>query len=319
MKFNHQQISNFKGLIDNHLYDLYKDGPISLTEPIHYVLSNSGKRLRPILTLLTTEACGGNIDIAIPLALSVEILHNFTLVHDDIMDEDHFRHGQLTVHEKWDIGGAILTGDAMLALAMKMLQKHDKHPHDLMSIFTEGLLKVCEGQALDKEFESRNDIPLNEYIRMIDMKTGHLLGLSSELGAISAGIDTNNRELLRNFGRLLGRAFQIQDDILELYSHSDEMGKSLESDIILGKNTYPMLLAMNEIPEDIKDAISLAHHDFPKEIKKIRILMTESGIQNKIKAEIKNIISQAEKLLELININTNDLKCFSDIILNRKN
>ena len=239
-------IPEYRSEINNGLADIYPRGPISLTKPVAYVLNGGGKRLRPLLTIFSAEACGGTKSSVFSAALAVEVLHNFTLVHDDIMDQDSIRHGQETVHNKWDDGVAILTGDAMLSLALRLLNETPVESHLQMKIFIDGLLAVCEGQALDKEFETCNTVSLAEYIQMIDLKTGYLIGLSAELGAISVGAKDEDVIKVRNYGRLIGRAFQIQDDLIEAVGDADTIGKSVESDKSKNKAAYPILFGVDE-------------------------------------------------------------------------
>ena len=314
-----QDISAFQDEINSQLISVYKTGPESLVDPINYILSGKGKRVRPILTLFTAESFGGTKSESMPAALAVEILHNFTLVHDDIMDEDHIRHGKPTVHHKWDVGTAILSGDAMLSLALKMIQKSPQFNEKLMTSFIDGLQAVCEGQALDKEFETREIVTLDEYIQMIDLKTGYLLGLSAELGAISVGVNDDDVIKVREFGRLIGRAFQIQDDLLEIYSDSTNMGKSLESDLLLGKKTYLMIQAKESVPTELNSALELAQENFTAGLEKVRILLIDSGIRQKAEEKIKSTIEEADFLLNELNIETDRLSFFSNLITNRGN
>lgn len=311
--------SLYKDEINSHLLSVYNIGPKSLVDPINYVLSGKGKRVRPILTLFTAESFGGTKSESMPAALAVEILHNFTLVHDDIMDEDHIRHGKLTVHHKWDVGTAILAGDAMLSLALKMIQKSPQFNQKLMTSFIDGLQAVCEGQALDKEFETRNSVSLAEYIQMIDLKTGYLIGLSAELGAISVGANDEDVTKVRDYGRLIGRAFQIQDDLLEIYSDSNNMGKSLGSDLLLGKKTYLMIKAKESISLELNLALELAQENFTAGLETVRTLLIDLGIRQKTEEKIKSIIKEADLLLNELNIETDKLSFFSNLITNRGN
>ena len=314
-----QHISAYRDEINSQLLSVYNTGPESLVNPINYVLSGKGKRIRPILTLFTAESFGGTKSESMPAALAVEILHNFTLVHDDIMDEDHIRHGKPTVHHKWDVGTAILSGDAMLSLALKMIQKSPQFNEKLMTSFIDGLQAVCEGQAFDKEFETREIVTLDEYIHMIDLKTGYLIGLSAELGAISVGVNDDDVIKVREYGRLIGRAFQIQDDLLEIYSDSNNMGKSLESDLLLGKKTYLMIQAKESVPTELNSALELAQENFTAGLEKVRILLIDSGIRQKAEEKIKSTIKEADLLLNGLNIETDKLSFFSNLITNRGN
>ena len=309
-------IPKYRDEINNRLSNIYPKGPESLMKTVEYVLNGGGKRLRPLLTIFSAEACGGSKDDVFSSALAVEVLHNFTLVHDDIMDRDHIRHGQETVHHKWDDGIAILTGDAMLSLALNLLnQSHVQHAQ--MKIFIKGLLTVCEGQALDKEFEIYNSVTLDEYLQMIDLKTGHLIGLAAELGAISAGADSKTCHAIRDYGRLVGRAFQIQDDYLEIFSDSSNMGKSLESDIKLGKKTFLMIQALKKNRRLIHNALKTAQTDFAEGITQIRDYLEKVGIKEAVQMEIDTILNLADKKLSGLLIDKQKLLYFSDLIKKR--
>ena len=309
-------IPKYRNEINNRLSNIYPNGPESLTKTVEYVLNGGGKRLRPLLTIFSAEACGGSKDDVFLSALAVEVLHNFTLVHDDIMDRDHLRHGQETVHHKWDDGIAILTGDAMLSLALNLLnQSHVQHAQ--MKIFIDGLLAVCEGQALDKEFETNNPVTLDAYLQMIDLKTGNIIGLAAELGAISAGVDSETCSAIRDYGRLVGRAFQIQDDYLEIFSDSFNMGKSLESDIILGKKTFLMILGLEKNSRLMNKALKTAKTNFKEGIKEIRNYFENEGIKESTMDEINTILKIADEKLSGLSINKDKLLYFSELIKKR--
>ena len=310
-------VSQYRDDINKGLFDIYPDGPISLTQPVRYVLRGGGKRIRPLLTIFSAEACGGSKDDVFSSALAVELLHNFTLVHDDIMDQDYIRHGQKTVHKKWDDGVAILSGDAMLALSLSLLKQSPVILQSQMKIFIEGLLAVCEGQALDKEFETQNLVTIDDYIRMIDLKTGHMIGLAAELGAISAGIDPMVCEAVRDYGRLVGRAFQIQDDYLEIFSDSTNMGKSLKSDIMLGKKTFLMIQALEKNGIMMNHALKIVQTDFKTGIEEIRSCMEKEGIREKTKEEIDLILNLANERLNNLSIDKDKLLYFSELIKKR--
>jgi len=303
--------------LNKRLEEIYPKGPQSLTEPIHYVLNGSGKRLRPLLAIFTAEACGGSKENVLCPALAIELLHNFTLVHDDIMDQDLLRHGQETVHRKWDNGVAILTGDAMLSLALDLINQSPSAQHKQMKIFIKGLLAVCEGQALDKEFETKEAVSIDEYIHMIDLKTGYMIGLAAQIGATSAGADDKTSKALRDYGCLLGRAFQIQDDYLEIFSDSSNMGKSLKSDIILGKKTFLMIHALERNRKRIKTALVTVQKDFDKGMAEIREFMQVTDIQDIARQEINNIIELADRKLSHLNIKKEKLMYFSELIKKR--
>ncbi|MCK4578763.1 MAG: polyprenyl synthetase family protein [Candidatus Marinimicrobia bacterium] len=311
----HRQL---KAQVDERLAAIYPEGPHLLVEPIKHVLSNGGKRLRPILTMLSAEACGASPADALHAAAAVEVLHNFTLVHDDVMDRDNIRHGQPTVHTVWDEGVAILTGDAMFINALAELRLNPGDVEEMSSVFIRGALAVCEGQALDKEFETRNDVTRHEYLQMIDLKTGHLLGLAAELGAIVARAPAGVIACLRNFGQLLGRAFQIQDDLLEIFSDTATMGKSLGSDLVAQKKTYPVVAAAEKAQAEVKAALEEAGTDLDSGMQTLRRVLTESGVKAGAEEEIERTVGTALDELRLLGDKATSIKLFADLVLNRK-
>lgn len=220
--------------------------PHTLYEPISYFLNLGGKRLRPVLTLLATELFGEAIEKSVSAALAIEVFHNFTLMHDDIMDQAPLRRGKTTVHEKWNTNTAILSGDAMLIMAYQLLtETDDKHLQQLFVSFNKMALEVCEGQQLDIDFGNTSHVTEEEYIRMIRLKTSVLLGTALELGAIISGINDNNRNLIYEFGVNMGIAFQLQDDILDVYGDPEKFGKQVGGDIIENKKTFLLINALN--------------------------------------------------------------------------
>jgi len=310
-------VIKYKNKIEDELTSIYKQGPKLLLDPINHVFSGKGKRIRPLLTLFTAKTLNYDVDKSLDVAISIEILHNFTLVHDDIMDKDRLRHGKETVNIKWDNDIALLAGDAMLALAMQKLNSYSKN-HLLFPTFVNGLLAVCEGQALDKEFENRQKIDISEYLDMIDLKTGYLIGLSAELGSIIVGINEEEIKLLRDFGRRIGRAFQIQDDVLEIFSDSKTMGKSLKSDLILGKKTFLMVHAENNNPGFINEVNKLILRDYDSGIIEIRKILLDNKTYQEGKDLIHENIKYANEILKSLQYNTQYLQYFSNLIGNRK-
>lgn len=240
------KMENYRMEVDRCLSNLdLPNHPDSLYKPVQYALNTKGKRIRPIFVFLIGENLGAEHDLLLPAALAVEILHTFTLVHDDIMDNDIYRRGMLTVHKKWDVNTAILTGDSLMSLSFEtIMQTNSPNTKEIGSVFSRAMLEICEGQSLDVEFEKNNNISKEQYLDMVGRKTGKLFGLSCQLGAMiaNANPDTINEMFL--FGKELGMAFQIQDDVLEITSNQEKMGKSLGSDIRSGKKTYPMIEAI---------------------------------------------------------------------------
>ena len=222
--------------------------PVGLYEPVRYVLRSGGKRLRPILLIAASRVFGSNDDDALPAALAVEVFHNFTLVHDDIMDHADERRGQPTVHVKWDESTAILCGDFLLSLAYHLLAKSGGHArtHALIGRFQQMVARLCEGQALDKAFETRAEVSVHEYLQMVDRKTGALLKASLELGAMIGGAGKDEILTMMEIGFNAGRAFQIKDDLLDLTADDDRWGKRIGGDLTEGKKTYLLLRAIEQ-------------------------------------------------------------------------
>ncbi len=235
-----------RGIIDEKLSGLLvQRQPASLYSPASYILDLSGKRLRPFLVLLAVKAGGGKYKDAYNAALAVEMLHSFTLVHDDIMDNADIRRGQMTLHKKYDLSTAILSGDVLLAVAYEYLLKDAKtNANAVIAEFTRGLIEVCEGQGLDKEFEARKKVGLDEYLVMITKKTAVLVETCCAIGALIAGADKKTVAGLRNFGLNVGIAFQIQDDLLDIIANEKEFGKKIGGDLIEGKKTFLLLTAL---------------------------------------------------------------------------
>ena len=213
--------------------------PPYLRDPVHYFLETPGKKIRPLITLYAAQLVGGEIATALPAAAAVELFHDFTLIHDDIMDEDPLRRGRATIHVKWDESTAILVGDAFLGLAYQELLKSP--PESIAAVtrvFSEALIKVCEGQALDKQFETQPRVTLEAYLDMITKKTAWLLQVAAQLGGIVGGGTPRQIDALREFGYYLGIGFQIQDDLLDLIATPEKLGKTVGSDFKMHKKTY---------------------------------------------------------------------------------
>ena len=289
----------------------------SLSQSVKYSLSKGGKRLRPLLLVEACNAFSGSKEDAIPASVAIEILHNFTLVHDDIMDGDLIRHGRETVHSKWDIGTGVLTGDALLAIALNIIQSYNNL--EIIKLFNKSLIDVCDGQSLDKEFENL-DISIDQYMHMIKLKTGCLLGVSAQIGSVIGGGNTNDSKLMYEYGQYIGKAFQIQDDYLEVFSNEKKMGKTLKSDIVLNKKTFLMIngyLKNSQKMNEIKEII--IRGEFKLGQKKLVDFYIDSGIKDLANQKIKDLISKANKKLDMIeNIRPgNNLIYFSNLILNR--
>jgi len=237
--------SQYIDLIQEELKQLHiPDSPDNLYAPISYFLNLKGKKIRPILTLLSAELFNGKINHAKHAALAVEIFHNFTLIHDDIMDEAPLRRGKPTVHEKWNTNIAILSGDVLMIKAYEQLALCPPSAlPGLISLFNRTAIEVCEGQQMDMDFETRDQVAHDEYIQMIKLKTSVLLGCALEMGAILCNTSLKNRTEIYQFGVNIGIAFQIQDDILDLYGTGEKVGKQVGGDILANKNTLLSIFA----------------------------------------------------------------------------
>jgi len=289
------QIDKIKCVIDKGIGDLFVNRkPESLYRPMYHLLDGGGKRIRPILLVLSCQVVGGKIEDCLDAALAVEILHTFTLVHDDIMDHDDMRRGKTTVHKKWDEPTAILAGDGLVTLAYQILLKSKKSAMiPILRRFTDGLMVLCEGQAFDKTFETQKNVTLEAYEQMIEKKTAKLIEVSCEIGAMLGMAGTHERESLMLFGHYLGKAFQVQDDILDIMSDESISGKPLGSDIVEKKKTYLTIhFLKNGSPESkrIYQQLQRQYTLGRKDILQIRELFRQAGS-----------FRVAQKLIETLN------------------
>ena len=225
----------------------HSDTPQTLYDPVVYIMNLGGKRVRPVLALMTTALLGGDYGKAMPAALSLEVFHNFSLVHDDIMDEAPIRRGKASVHAKWDINTAILSGDVMLIAAYQLLESYDAAMFkQLVPLFTRTAREVCEGQQYDMDFEKQDTVSLEEYLQMIRLKTGVLIGAAMQMGAIIAGQPKSVQQQCYEIGLNLGMAFQLQDDYLDAFADPTKFGKQVGGDILEKKKTYLYLRALQQ-------------------------------------------------------------------------
>jgi geranylgeranyl diphosphate synthase type II len=300
--------------------------PKNLYEPISYILELGGKRMRPVLTLMTTEVFDAPHVKALPAAMAVEVFHNFSLVHDDIMDEAPLRRGNVTVHEKWDINTGILSGDAMLILAYQYFEKYSPAIFmQLAKLFSKTALEVCEGQQWDVDFESRKDVTIPEYLKMIEYKTAVLVAAAMKMGAIVAETTEENANLTYEFGLNLGLAFQLQDDYLDAFGDPETFGKQVGGDIIENKKTYLYLKAIafssQEVVGEIMHLFSSQPADSTEKIERVKELFIASGAAKATQEAIQQYTFSAFDTLEKMNI-TDDkkalLKVFGEKLMGRK-
>ena len=313
------KIEYFRELLDSNLKKIYNKGPDSLTQPINYVLSGKGKRFRPILTMIVADINDIPVKDVLYPSISIEMLHNFTLIHDDIMDKDTVRHGKETVHKRWDENTAILSGDAMLAISLRMLLKNNLEDKDnLIKTYIDGLLSVCEGQALDIEFEKEKNVNVIQYKNMIYLKTAYMIGLSAQIGGILSNLEKDKIKLLKDFGNSIGMAYQIQDDLLELFSNSESMNKSLFSDFTLKKKTFLWVAAKDELKDELNTLLSNFRDNKQKSIMKLREFVIIHKIREEAEDFIVDEINHANKLTKELD-KTGFLRYYSNLIFKRDN
>jgi geranylgeranyl diphosphate synthase type II len=299
--------------------------PSELYEPISYTLSLGGKRLRPVLTLMACDFFGGKIENAIYPALGIEIFHNFTLLHDDIMDEAPIRRGKKTVYKKWDSNIAILSGDVMFALANKYITKVDKKfLPEVLSVFNQTAIQVCEGQQYDMNFETAQNVTIQDYLKMIRLKTAVLLGASLKIGAIIAEAENFEKEEIYNFGVNIGLAFQLKDDLLDVFGNEQKFGKKTGNDIITNKKTYLYLkafeLAKNETLQLLRKYFGYTQVENNKKIKVIKEIYEQLKVKEYTENKIEHFYSEALMNLETINIKNERkavLKAFAEKLMVR--
>lgn len=304
----------------------YVHRPQGLYDPINYVLSIGGKRIRPVLLLMAYNLYREDIETAVAPALALETYHNYTLLHDDLMDRADMRRGRPTVHKKWNDNTAILSGDSMLVLACrKMLECDDTHLRPVMDLFTTTALEIGEGQQYDMEFENRMDVTEEEYIEMIRLKTSVLLACALKTGAILADAPEKDAQLLYKFGESIGLAFQLQDDFLDVYGDPAVFGKKIGGDILCNKKTYMLIQAWNLAGSD--DRKELEHwlttpaSDPSAKIKAVTAIYNRVGIDRLCRTKIGQYFEQGEEFLKKVSVDDerkNMLRTFSHALLGRR-
>ena len=286
--------------INNQKFEGY---PEELYAPIEYILRQGGKRMRPTLCLLACDLFGGNIEECMVPAVAAEIFHNFTLVHDDIMDQAPLRRGMETIYKKWGSDVAILSGDTMLIKAFQyVLNTNSKYRYEVFAELCKVALEVCEGQQLDLNFETRDDVTLDEYLEMIRLKTAVLLGSVLKIGAIVAGADEESQKIIYDFGVDLGMAFQLQDDVLDCYADVDVFGKMIGGDISDNKKTYLYLYALDMANEEdqkqLRELFKMPKGRDEEKIKKVLEIYDKYAVKHEVLAEIEEMFNVA--IMDLI-------------------
>ncbi|MBT8394305.1 MAG: polyprenyl synthetase family protein [Bacteroidia bacterium] len=300
--------------------------PNNLYEPIQYILDLGGKRLRPTLTLLATDIFGGDYKNSINTALAIELFHNFSLMHDDIMDDAPLRRGEQTVHEKWDLNAGILSGDAMLILAYKLFENYEPNIfRELAELFSKTALQVCEGQQYDIDFETRDDVTLTEYLKMIEYKTAVLIGAAMKMGAIVARASNTDQDKIYEFGKNLGIAFQIQDDYLDAFGDPESFGKQIGGDIIENKKTFLYLKAIafcdSEEMVQLEHLYSIYPEAIEEKVNTVKQIFESTGSAEATKMEIEVYTLKAFSVLSTLDLSEDKkdlLKQFGEELMNRK-
>lgn len=285
----------------------YPKHPEGLFEPIRYILSLGGKRIRPLLTLMSASLYTDNLQPAVSPALGLEVFHNFTLLHDDLMDKADMRRNKPTVHIKWDNNTAILSGDAMQIMAYQLIGKTPAASlQPVLDLFSKTALEICEGQQYDMEFENRADVTAPEYIEMIRLKTAVLLGCALKTGAFVAGAPDADAEMLYRFGENIGLAFQLKDDLLDVYGNPDVFGKKIGGDIFNNKKTFLLITALNNADEKqsavLKDWIGRKEFDAAEKIKVVTSLYNETGAKTSCERKMEEYFRIGMEALDKVDL-----------------
>lgn len=303
----------------------YDRKPFSLYEPVKYVLSLGGKRIRPTLMLLAYNLYKDDPESILMPACALETYHNYTLLHDDLMDNADLRRGHMTVHRRWDANTAILSGDSMLVLAyQRMAQCRRDKLADVLNLFTETALEIGEGQQYDMEFEQRNDVTEAEYIEMIRLKTSVLLACALKIGALLADAPEADSDNLYRFGEKIGLAFQLQDDFLDVYGDTKVFGKAIGGDILAGKKTFMLINALAHANESQRKELEqwLAINDRPKEkIEAVTRLYNEIGIDRMATEKIAFYFTESHRYLEAVNVDESrkiELRRYAERMMKRQ-
>jgi geranylgeranyl diphosphate synthase, type II len=300
--------------------------PSNLYEPIRYMLDLEGKRLRPSLVLMACNLFSENIQPAVYPALAIELFHNFTLMHDDIMDNSALRRNRPTVHVKWNQNIALLSGDAMLIKAYELLAfQLPEYLNIVLPVFNSTALKVCEGQQYDMDYEHSMNVSINDYIKMVEHKTAVLLAASLKIGALTGGSGTNEADLLYEFGKNIGIAFQLQDDLIDVFGDSGHTGKEIGNDIVSNKKTILLIEAISKANgkdlRDLLDWLNKKMFDKEQKINAIKTIYNNLSLYQSTQQLIKTYYQQAFENLDKLNLEPekrNAIKAFTDKLENRK-
>lgn len=320
-------ISQYRTAVSEYLQEKIRvKEPVNLYEPMVYILEQGGKRLRPVLVLMATEVFDCDYKKALDAALAIEIFHNFSLVHDDIMDDAPLRRGKETVHEKWDVNTGILSGDAMLINAYQLFESYQGETFkELSTLFTKTAIQVCEGQQYDIDFETRDNVSIEDYLLMIEYKTAVLVGASLQMGAIVAGTSRECKEAIYQYGRLLGIAFQLQDDYLDAFGDPETFGKQPGGDIIENKKTFLYLKTLERANRSealqLEHLYSISPAENSGKIEAVKALFESSGAAELTRKEIRKYTTRAFEILDKIEISEarkEPLRKFGEMLMERQ-
>ncbi|MBN2807238.1 MAG: polyprenyl synthetase family protein [Prolixibacteraceae bacterium] len=305
MQHYHHLLALFNAKLEEEIESLKKREPVNLYEPVIYTLNMGGKRIRPVLLLMAYEMYQNRFEEALPAALAIEMFHNFTLLHDDIMDKADLRRNFQTVHLKYSGESAILSGDAMSILSYEYLLKCPAtHASEVFTLFTETALKICEGQQFDMDFENLHDVSVADYLKMIGLKTAILLACSLKAGALIGGASDKDAQLLYDFGYHLGLAFQLQDDLLDAYGTTNEFGKNIGGDIVANKKTFLLLksleLASGNIETELKALLSAKSFDKNEKIRAVKNIYDQLDVVRLSENEMESCYAKAIKNLDKV-------------------
>ena len=312
-------VSDLKLLINNYIKTLdNKSEPRNLYEPIHYVLKVGGKRIRPILMLLAYQMYRDSVEKILPIASAVEVYHNFTLLHDDLMDNSDLRRNKPTVHNVWNTNTAILSGDAMLILSYHLIaQAPEDKLAAVLNEFNKMTLEICEGQQYDIEFETQSDVKAESYLHMISLKTAALLASSMKIGAILAGASDEDINHIYDFGLNVGLAFQLQDDYLDVYGDTKVFGKETGDDIVSNKKTYMLIQAIHKAEGETKREllawIDADYFDKEEKIKRVKAIYNELGIDKICRSKMESYYAKALESLSLVSASSDRKSLLIDL------
>ncbi len=316
-------IAQSTGRIEKYLWETdFPKEPANLYEPLRYFLALGGKRLRPVSTILSGSLFNATEEELLPVAAAIELFHNFTLLHDDIMDEAPLRRGKETVHQKWNTNIAILSGDVLFVRAYQELLKcNPKHLPELLQLFNKTAIEVCEGQQMDMDFETRDIVSIEEYIEMIRLKTSVLLGCAMQMGGIVGCASEEQKQFLYDIGMNLGIAFQIQDDILDLYGDAEKVGKQVGGDVMANKKTFLSIFARiraNEQQLAKLDELQEYYNALAK-VEITKQIFSDLGIEKLASEAMSNYFLKAETSLENLSktCDVNKLRYFVGVLKNR--